>query len=161
MQAIVEQKIIRKILKMARQFPTLRKIGGLQPHTILGLSFVGEREMTRINRVYRKKNRPTDVLSFPAPEPFRSNGYLGDLVICLPVLKRQARNEGHSVEVELKVLLVHGFLHLLGMDHEGTSARARLEARKMGRWETRLLGKLGVNRAKESSLIGRHDSGRK
>ncbi len=60
---------------------------------------------------------------------------LGELVICLPTLKAQAKAEGHAPEVELNVLLAHGLLHLLGLDHE----RGAREAATQRRWENRLL----------------------
>ncbi len=70
--------------------------------------------MRRLNREWRKKDKPTDVLSFPSGE----RGFLGDLVIDVPYAARQARSRGHSLERELQILLVHGVLHLLGFDHE-------------------------------------------
>jgi probable rRNA maturation factor len=89
--------------------------------------------MTRLNEQYRGKAYATDVLSFPSPEVFQSMGQLGELVVCLPVLKRQARELGHAPEQELDVLLAHGALHLLGLDHElgpkQSAEMARLEAR--------------------------------
>ena len=91
-----------------------------------------------MNREYRGKSGPTDVLSFPAPEPFWSSGILGEVVIAKEVLARQAREQGHSVECELDVLLVHGLLHLLGMDHE----RGDEALREMKRWEQRVLAHL-------------------
>lgn len=112
--------------------------------------------MKRLNAQYRRKDYATDVLSFPAPAPLRALGMLGELVVCLPVLKRQAREQGHSPERELRVLLVHGMLHLLGMDHE----RSDSEARRQRRFEGRLLDRLaGARRAGEASpgLIARAD----
>jgi rRNA maturation RNase YbeY len=97
---------------------------------------VGQARMRQLNRETRGKDQPTDVLSFELPLSFRSQGLLGQLVICLPVLKAQARQLGHSQAQELQVLLVHGLLHLLGFDHE-KSPRA---AREMGLLEERLLG---------------------
>jgi probable rRNA maturation factor len=96
--------------------------------------------MSRLNRSYRGKTYATDVLSFPAPPVFRRQGHLGELIICLPVLKSQARELGHSAETELDVLLVHGLLHLLGMDHEKGGKAARV----MRLWETRLLKGKGL-----------------
>jgi rRNA maturation RNase YbeY len=94
--------------------------------------------MRALNKRYRRKDRPTDVLSFPSPRDFRSrSGYLGDLAICVPVLRRQAREQGHAETRELRVLLVHGLLHLLGFDHE----KGPRQAREMGRWEAVLLGR--------------------
>jgi probable rRNA maturation factor len=106
--------------------------------------------MTALNRRYRGKAYPTDVLSFSAPEPFRRAGHLGDLVICLPTLKRQAREQCHAPERELQVLLVHGVLHLLGFDHELGPKQAAL----MQRWEARLLDRPA------SGLIARSKDGK-
>jgi probable rRNA maturation factor len=79
-----------------------------------------------LNRTFRGKDQPTDVLSFPAEEA----GNLGDVVIAAGVARRQAREAGHSLQTELKVLALHGLLHLLGYDHERDDGRmARLERR--------------------------------
>ncbi|MCC7440796.1 MAG: rRNA maturation RNase YbeY [Bdellovibrionales bacterium] len=100
------------------------------------LLLVSADRMLALNRRYRGKSSPTDVLSFPSPAPLRSvTGHLGELVVCLPVLRAQARAEGHPPARELDVLLVHGLLHLLGFDHERGPAAARAQAR----WEARLL----------------------
>jgi probable rRNA maturation factor len=74
-----------------------------------------------LNRRYRDKNVPTDVLSFPADEP----GQLGDIVIALDVARRQARAAGHSLATEFRVLALHGLLHLLGYDHERDNGEMR------------------------------------
>jgi len=79
--------------------------------------------MRALNRDFRKKDKPTDVLSFPSGDAFAGgNGdggrSLGDLAIDVPYAARKARQLGHPLERELKILLVHGILHLLGHDHE-------------------------------------------
>jgi probable rRNA maturation factor len=83
------------------------------------LAFVGERAIRTLNRKWMKKDKPTDVLSFPlgdkAPD---GKYYLGDIAIAVPVAARQARAKGHSLDRELRLLAIHGFLHLLGYDHE-------------------------------------------
>ncbi len=76
----------------------------------MSIVFVSEREMRRVNRLYRKKDKVTDVLSFELP--------LGDVLICYPQAKRQAAERGHSVKQELTDLMIHGVLHALGYDHE-------------------------------------------
>jgi rRNA maturation RNase YbeY len=91
--------------------------------------------MRRLNLKYRRKSYATDVLSFPAPKPFTSQGWLGELIVCAPVLERQAQELEHSPDRELDVLLTHGLLHLLGFDHE----RGAADARRMARFERRLL----------------------
>jgi probable rRNA maturation factor len=72
--------------------------------------------MRTLNRVWRKKDRPTDVLSFPGGEA--EDAFLGDVAIDVPYAGRQARRLGHSLQREIQVLLAHGILHLLGHDHE-------------------------------------------
>jgi probable rRNA maturation factor len=90
------------------------------------VAVVPDARIRALNRRYRSKDRVTDVLSFAAEEP----GELGDVVIAAGVAARQARQAGHSVAVELRVLALHGLLHLLGYDHEHDDGRmARLERR--------------------------------
>ncbi len=76
--------------------------------------FCGERRMRTLNRRYRRKDRPTDVLSFPAGQ----GALLGDIVISVPYAARQARRRRERPSAELDRLLLHGYLHLLGYDHE-------------------------------------------
>jgi probable rRNA maturation factor len=90
-----------------------------------------EAAMRLANERFRGQRRLTDVLSFPDGV----SGRLGDLLICARQAERQARRRGHSVEAELKILVLHGVLHLLGHDHETDGGRMRrLEAR----WQRRL-----------------------
>jgi len=82
------------------------------------LAFVGDRAIRTLNRKFMKKDRPTDVLSFPLGEKGPDGKYyLGDIVIAVPVAERQAREKGHSLDRELRLLAIHGYLHLLGFDH--------------------------------------------
>jgi probable rRNA maturation factor len=76
----------------------------------------------RLNRRFRGKNKPTDVLSFPAA-PAMSREVAGDLAISVPTARRQAREQGHPVATEIKVLILHGLLHLAGYDHETDDGR--------------------------------------
>ena len=90
------------------------------------VALVPDRRIRALNRQYRGKDQATDVLSFPAEEP----GQLGDIVIALGVARRQAAAAGHPVGTELRVLALHGLLHLLGYDHEQDDGHmARLERR--------------------------------
>ena len=77
----------------------------------------GDRTLKRLNREYRGKNRATDVLSFPGLPEFAKQ-HAGDLAISLETAARQAAEHGHSLRDEVRVLLLHGLLHLHGMDHE-------------------------------------------
>ena len=84
-------------------------------------------EIRRLNRRFRGKNSATDVLSFPADT---RDGFAGDLGISIDRAKAQAAEHGHSVEDELRILMLHGALHLAGLDHETDSGQmARAEAR--------------------------------
>jgi rRNA maturation RNase YbeY len=82
------------------------------------LAFVGTTTIRRLNRTFRKKDKVTDVLAFPAGERGADGRRpLGDVIICVPRAARQAAELGHSLEAELAYLVLHGFLHLLGYKH--------------------------------------------
>lgn len=84
-----------------------------------------------LNRRFRKKNKPTDVLSFPAAD--LGSGIAGDLAVSLETAARQAASFGHSLREEVKILVLHGVLHLAGYDHEvdeGQMARREATLRK-------------------------------
>ena len=93
---------------------------------------VSDVAMRALNRRWRGRDRSTDVLSFEGssqPGP-GGHGHLGDIVISIPTAARQARDAGHSLPREIRVLLLHGYLHLLGYDHEtDDGAMRRLERR--------------------------------
>lgn len=74
-------------------------------------------ELKRLNRAFRGKNKPTDVLSFPAPAEIAAR-HAGDLAISVETAARQAETFGHALADELRILILHGLLHLNGMDHE-------------------------------------------
>lgn len=84
----------------------------------ISLALVSELEIKNLNKVYRHKNKVTDVLSFNID----SAAILGEVVICLPVAKHQAAANKKSLSAELKLLTTHGILHLLGFDHEKSEA---------------------------------------
>jgi probable rRNA maturation factor len=90
------------------------------------VAIVSDARVRALNRQYRRRDYATDVLSFPSDE----KGYLGDVVIAAGVARRQAGEAGHALGTELRVLALHGLLHLLGYDHERDDGRmARLERR--------------------------------
>ena len=106
-------------------------------------------ESARLNRIYRQKDRATDVLSFPLGQDghYDTNqetgcALLGDVVISLEMAVKQANMYGHSLEREIGFLTVHSMLHLLGYDHETSP----LEERKMREKEEEVLGELGISR---------------
>ena len=90
----------------------------------------GDARMRRLNREFRRIDRPTDVLSFPAEVP----GLLGDVAIDVPYAARQARRRSHGLDREVQLLLAHGVLHLLGHDHETDEGEMfRLQRRLVAR----------------------------
>ena len=118
----------------------------------LGVRVVGLAESRRLNALYRGKDKPTNVLSFPpAPLPERSTGSrtlrdrrggdsrpLGDLVICAQVVRSEAREQRKPLQAHWAHLVVHGALHLIGYDHEREA-----EAKRMQRREIAVLRRLG------------------
>ncbi|HEY8496333.1 MAG TPA: rRNA maturation RNase YbeY [Limnochordales bacterium] len=116
---------------------------GMPAHAEVSVTLVDDDEIQALNRDYRGKDAPTDVLSFPIWEPeeiadlrLRPERYperpllLGDVVISVPTAIRQAEEYGHGVDRELAYLCVHGVLHLLGYDHEEEATRAAMRQRE-------------------------------
>jgi probable rRNA maturation factor len=107
-----------------------------------------------LNRDWRGKDKATDVLSFSqreGEEADEDDPVLGDVVISVETAARQAEELGHSLDLELRVLLIHGLLHLLGYDHEGSAEEALL----MGQKERWLLGLLDPGASPEQLLLTR------
>lgn len=94
----------------------------------IAIRIVGYAEGLSLNRKFRGKNRPTNVLTF----------HTGDVVLCHPVIRREAREQGKSLRAHYAHLVVHGALHARGYDHEKKRDAARMEAR-----EIRILRRLG------------------
>jgi probable rRNA maturation factor len=111
---------------------------------------MGDEQIQELNRDFRRKNKATDVLSFPAMEAVAvgPKRVVGDLAISVETAARQAEEMGHAVDIELKVLTLHGLLHLAGFDHEADSG-------EMARKERLLRKKLGLS----AGLIERSSEG--
>jgi probable rRNA maturation factor len=131
-----------------------RWLSNIAPRTARGelaIALVSDQRMRTLNRTYRGKDSATDVLSFvpeadagTPPPAHPASRPLGDLVIATGVARRQAREAGHSFQTELRVLALHGLLHLLGYDHErpddrGRMARAEARLRRRGRLKLGLI----------------------
>jgi probable rRNA maturation factor len=120
-----------------RARPELREFArALQNQVARGRTFdcliADDAELRRLNREFRHKDYATDVLSFPAVE---AGSYIGDLAISMDRAREQAREFRHSTYVELRILMLHGVLHLLGYDHETDAGRM---ARAEKRWREKL-----------------------
>lgn len=143
-RAPVRPAWLRRVLQAASTEPAvqerLRALLGESPGQ-LTVKVTGDREMRRLNRQFLGKDRPTDVLSFPAAlyGEVGSGGYLGDLALSWPAVERQAAEFGHAPEAEAALLLVHGLLHLLGWDHA-----SRAQERKMWELTRACLARVGV-----------------
>lgn len=125
--------------------PTLRRwaaaaLAGGTRGASLGIRVVGAREGRRLNREYRDRDAPTNVLSFVAPAAPGGVPFLGDLVICAPVVAREARQQGKPLAAHWAHMVVHGALHLQGLDHDRPRAARAMEAR-----EAAILAKLGYH----------------
>lgn len=103
----------------------------------LSIALSDDAQVRALNRDYRGKDKPTNVLSFPMPE---DSGLLGDVVLARETLEREAAEQGKTFADHLTHLVVHGVLHLYGFDHQNDTDAADMEAR-----EVRALAQLGID----------------
>jgi len=117
------EKLIEKVVQK-----TLAKYG-IDREGEVSIALVDNLYMQQLNREYRQKDAPTDVLSFPMDKLEQKEEclLLGDIIISLEKAQEQAKEYGHSLEREIAFLTVHGMLHLLGYDHEGEEERSGME----------------------------------
>ena len=107
-------------------------------HCGFTLILSNDRRIRRLNHLFRLKNQPTDILSFPSSptdrndDPFE-NRSLGDMMVSVETAYRQAIQQGHSLEREIDILVIHGILHLLGYDHETDQGQMRRIERRLQR----------------------------
>jgi probable rRNA maturation factor len=116
----------------------LSRVAPARARGVVGVVLARDSSVRALNRRYRGRDYPTDVLSFPtapdgSPAPARggsvARSHLGDIVIARGVALRQAQAAGHSNGMELRVLALHGLLHLLGYDHDDAGRMAQVERR--------------------------------
>jgi probable rRNA maturation factor len=106
---------------------------------VVSVALVSDRKVRALNRTYRRQDYATDVLSFAGERSARSpksqapSPFLGDIVIARGLARRQARDARHSEQTELKILALHGLLHLLGYDHEHDGGRMLRVERRLRR----------------------------
>jgi probable rRNA maturation factor len=141
---------VRKLLEGAAKTTRLERFGGDRQSRVspreaeISVLFCGDARMRALNRRYRDKDRSTDVLAFPSGE---AGPFLGDLVVSVPYASRQARRRSEPLPREIDRLLVHGFLHLLGYDHE--TDRGEMDA-----LEARVRRRLGIEERASAAARG-------
>jgi probable rRNA maturation factor len=111
------------------------------PPESVTVQLVSDDAMARLNQTFRRKHGPTDVLSFPAKNtrPAKHEEYVGDIAISPETARRNARRFSRALNVEMRILILHGMIHLAGFDHENDHG-------EMDRLERRLRRRLGVAR---------------
>ncbi len=117
-------------------------LAGRRRPGLVSIRIVDEDEGRALNRDYRQRDYPTNVLSFradPLPKGAKGPHLLGDLVLCAPVVAREAREQGKRPADHWAHLTVHGTLHLIGFDHVEPAEAERMEAREVG-----ILARLGI-----------------
>ena len=130
--------VLRTFERWLAAIPELQQRRGWSELNIL---IVGRAAGRRYNRQFRGRDYATNVLSFPyEPAPGEHSGLLGDLVICAPVVAREAREQGKDARDHFAHMTIHGVLHLLGYDHEDERDADAMEA-----LETRILASVGID----------------
>jgi probable rRNA maturation factor len=117
----------------------VRRELGFAPESVT-IQLISDAAMARLNETYRKKQGPTDVLSFPAEgkRPASNAEYVGDIAISPETARRNARRFARTLPAEMRILILHGMIHLAGFDHE-------TDCGEMDRFERRMRKRLGVN----------------
>jgi len=153
-----QNKIDEKLFQLVAE--TVLKVIGIKDKTEISLAVVGDGRMRKLNKMYRARNRVTDVLAFANKSviPYLAKAFprlkkgekiefieppdnikrLGEVILCYPRAKKQAKRLGHSLEKELTILLIHGILHLLGYEDE----KGEKEAKEMKEMENKILEKV-------------------
>lgn len=124
-KAHIASKDLQALINMIYDYFLAKKIRNkalIKQAKELTVVFLSSAEMKKINSQFRKKNKPTDILSFASHDPLS----LGELLLCIDVLKKQAKSQKHSLKHEITYMLIHGFLHLLGYDHELSKKEEKL-----------------------------------
>ena len=123
---IASSTLLKKWVKAATEY-----------HGLITLRFVNQAEGKKLNFAFRNKNKPTNVLTFPYE--LTKDSLVADIIFCLPVLKKEAKEQNKTVRAHLAHLIIHGCLHAQGYDHE-----IEKEAKKMEKLEINILKDLGL-----------------
>jgi probable rRNA maturation factor len=133
-----QRRVSVAIQPLQQFYERARRQLGFAPESVT-IQLISDETMARLNQTFRKRPGPTDVLSFPAngARPARDAEYIGDIAISPETARRNARRFSRSLPVEMRILILHGMIHLAGFDHETDTG-------EMDRLERRLRKRLGV-----------------
>jgi probable rRNA maturation factor len=133
-----QRRVPVSIPPLLRFYERVRRELGFAPESVT-IQLINDQSMARLNEKFRKKRGPTDVLSFPANGVRAGHGaeYIGDIAISPETARRNARRFSRSLPMEMRILILHGMIHLAGLDHETDQG-------EMDRFERRLRKRLGV-----------------
>ena len=138
----IDEEFLRRVVNEVLKGEKIKK------EVNLSVAFIGSGRMRKLNRKYRGKNRVTDVLAFPESEvlfekfkigPLQKVKGLGEIVICLREVKKNAKRFNSTFEKELANVLIHGLLHLLGYDHEKNEKEAKKMQQKQQKYLEQIL----------------------
>ncbi|RKD34729.1 rRNA maturation RNase YbeY [Thermohalobacter berrensis] len=140
-----EIKIDEEIIKIVKEVVNeCLNLEGKNKNYEISISFVNDEEIRILNRDFRGKDKPTDVLSFPMEDDEEVTDYtpiLGDIVISAPTAIRQAKEYGHSIKREIAYLTAHSMFHLMGYDHKTEDEKKIMRTK-----EKQVMRKLGIFR---------------
>jgi probable rRNA maturation factor len=133
-----QRRVPVAIYPLQQFYERVRSELGFAPESVT-IQLISDENMAQLNETFRKKQGPTDVLSFPADgaRPKPGAEYVGDIAISPETARRNARRYSRSLPVEMRILILHGMIHLAGFDHETDHG-------EMDRFERRLRKRLGV-----------------
>jgi len=115
-----------------------------EPDSVVSIAFIHDKQMKELNRLYRKKDTTTDVLTFPILEQNPESFMVGEIIVSLDKARVDAKKFGISIEREIHQLIIHGLLHLVGFDHNND-----LEEKEMELMEKKLLEQIPISEGVE------------
>lgn len=114
----LKESLFLKLISSVERVLIKEKIMKKNETYFVELTIVSKKAITELNKKYRKKNKPTDVISISFFDKKVGDNFAGEIFICHRFAKYQAREIGHSLDTELRFLFIHGLLHLFGYDHQ-------------------------------------------
>ncbi len=130
-QVLIHNDLSLPVDRLEKAVEWVLRAHDIAPGTGVSVVITDDDEIQQMNRQYRGVDAPTDVLSFPdEPLPGEAEPYLGDLILSLPYIQRQAAAENHTLSDELALAVIHGTLHLLGYDHDTRAHQDLMWARQ-------------------------------